>query len=254
MSKYLDVALEAAVIAERVIEFYFNAELGLDSTTKKDGSPVTIADKEAEEAIIRHIKTAFPEHGVYGEEGGKKVQDSEYLWIIDPIDGTKNFTRGMPYFGTLIALMKNNEIIVGVSHMPLIHETLYAEKGQGAFLNGEPVFVSDVDKQKEMFLSFGSLKYFMERGMVDKILALQDVFSSRSYGNCHAYHMLACGQIDAVIEASTRLYDVAPFELIIKEAGGKASQMDGAEIGMETHDFLAANSELYDGLLKHFAD
>lgn len=253
MSKYLDVALEAAGIAERVIEHYFNSVDGRDSVNKTDGSPVTQADKEAEDVIVAHIKAAFPKHGIFGEETGRQDQDSEYCWIIDPIDGTKNFTRGMPYFGTLIALMKNGEVIVGVSHMPLINETLYAEKGQGAFLNGEPIAVSSVANLKDTFLSFGSLKYFVERGLTEKILALQDVFSSRCYGNCHAYHMLAQGQVDVVIEASTKLYDIAPFVLIINEAGGSTSKLDGSAIDMQTSDFMATNGALHETIVRHFA-
>lgn len=142
MSDYLKVAIEAAKAAEPTILNYFSKETSID--LKEDQSPVTVADKESEQIIRGVISNAFPDHGFLGEEGNNTNSDTEYLWIIDPIDGTRNYIREIPLFATEIALMKNGELILGVSNAPALKELMYAEKGFGAYLNDELVKVSEV--------------------------------------------------------------------------------------------------------------
>ncbi|HBR98442.1 MAG TPA: inositol-phosphate phosphatase, partial [Gammaproteobacteria bacterium] len=135
--EFLQKALEAAKAAEAVIHRYANQDV--DVTLKGDYSPVTQADVETEHVIREILSSAFPEHGFYGEETGQDNTSAEYLWLVDPIDGTKSFIRGTPFFSTQIALMHRGELIVGVSNAPLYGQMAWAEQGGGAFLNDAPI-------------------------------------------------------------------------------------------------------------------
>ena len=163
-SKFLTVALEAASKAETVIMDYYSG--GIASELKADGTPVTVADTEAERVIIETITNEFPGHGFLGEESGDTHSASPYVWIIDPIDGTKNYIRHIPLFATQIALMRENEIILGISNAPAMTELLHAEKGCGAFLNNRRVNVTDVSRFDEAMICHGGLKYFNEKGIL----------------------------------------------------------------------------------------
>ena len=162
-SQFLTVALEAAKNAEEIITAYYTDDT-MKVELKADKTPVTLADTGAEKVIRETIKQAFPDHGFIGEEYGIEEGESPYLWIIDPIDATKNYIRKIPIFGTQIALMKGEELILGVSNAPLLNELLYAEAGSGAFLNGEPITVSSVTHPKDAMVCHGGLKWFIEKG------------------------------------------------------------------------------------------
>ena len=165
-SQFLTVALEAAKNAEEVITSYYTGEIEVE--LKDDETPVTHADRGAEKVIRETINQAFPDHGFLGEEYGTQEGTSPYLWIIDPIDATKNYIRKIPIFGTQIALMKGDELILGVSNAPLLNELLYAEAGGGAFLNDEPIHVSDVAQAAEAMICHGGLNWFVEKGDVSR--------------------------------------------------------------------------------------
>ena len=246
MSKYLDVALEAVKIAEEVINTYYDSDKHI--TTKSDASPVTIADTTAESKMRQYITSQFPTHKIYGEEGDKTADSNdEYVWVIDPIDGTKNFIRNIPLFGTLLALMKNGEVIVGVSNMPRIDECMYAEKGSGTFLNGKRVFVSQTETSSEAYCSYGSTKYFRQKNILDKLLNYTEKMKwARGVGDCWSYHLVAQGKIDIMLEAHTKLWDVAPLKLIVEEAGGRMTQIDGSAIDFQTTTALATNGVLHE--------
>lgn len=243
MSAFLEAALDAVGLAEKVLRSHFR-ESGVASDQKNDGTPVTVADKEAEKAIVDCIKVHFPGHSIVGEESGFENKKSEYVWIVDPIDGTKNFARGMPFFGALVALMHNGKVIVGVSNMPMIDELLYAEEGKGVFLNGRRLERFSTPRTlKDAYVSHGSLGHFKKKDMHRQLLSLSErVYTARSYGNQHAYHLMVRGWVDAVIEARTKVYDVAPFQLILEELGGKATQICGNNVDLDCETFLAASS------------
>lgn len=137
MRSFLEVGLEAVTSAQEVLLKYFDTDLGFER--KLDNSPVTIADREAEAVIKSIIHQRFPDHGFYGEEEGEQNETAEYTWVIDPIDGTKSYMRGLPYFATELALVKQSEIILGISNAPVLKKLLYAEKGQGTLLNGKNI-------------------------------------------------------------------------------------------------------------------
>lgn len=252
MDKELKVAIEAAKAAQEILLHYYN---NIDShELKADNSPVTVADTESERTIIEIIKQNFPQHNILGEESGKQHKNSEYTWIIDPIDGTKNFIRGIPLFSTLIALRKTDEMVLGVSNAPAINELMYAQKGKGAYLNDELVKVSSVSQIEEAYLTFGSIKYFVKYGNIEKLLELaQRVKMARGTGDFWAYHLVASGKFDIKIEAEAKIWDVAAHKVIIEEAGGLMTTLDGQPLpddGMCST--LATNKSLHPQIVALF--
>ncbi len=250
-SPYLETALRAAKSAEAVIRRYWDQ--GVDVTLKADDSPVTQADIAAEEVIRSTILDKFPEHGFYGEESGKTRQEAELQWLIDPIDGTKSFIRRTPFFSTQIALWQDNEGILGVSNAPLYGELAWAERGRGSFINERRVWVSEVTSLSNAAISLGNIKSLAKSPawlQLAEIVAQVD--RTRGYGDfCH-YHMLAAGQIDLVIESDLNILDVAALSVIVEEAGGVMTQLDGKPLGLESTSVLAAaTAELHAETLAH---
>lgn len=254
-SDYLTTALQATKAAEAVIMHYFGTNP--KTQTKADLSPVTIADQEAEETIKKVIKQAFPSHTFYGEEGEKAdlTHHRGYTWIIDPIDGTKNYIRGMPLFATLLALLHDGELILGVSNAPAMGELMYAEKGQGCYMNDQRVLVAKTATLEDAYLSFGSVKYFERRELTSSLAELitHRVKWARGIGDFWSYHLLAQGKIDIMIEAETKLWDIAPFKVIIEEAGGRLTQLDGAPMSPAAASCLATNGILHPLALEAFS-
>lgn len=252
MSEFLDVALRAVRSAEEIIMQYYSADMVVE--TKSDDSPVTIADKQAEQVIRDVILAAFPDHIVYGEEGAKLLgTNDQYTWVVDPIDGTKSFIRQHGLFGTLLALFYKGEIVLGVSSMPAVGELMYAEKSGGAFLNGNRVAVSSVSELSQAYMSYGSVKYFTQAGTQGALLTLAEQMRwARGIGDCWSYHLLAQGKIDVVVEAKTKIWDIAALKIIVEEAGGTMTQLDGGPIGFDSQNDIATNGTLHASALKAF--
>lgn len=248
MSPFLQTALEAAQTAQEIILHYYQGKFDIE--LKADQSPVTIADVEAEKAIKKIILERFPEHGFFGEETGKTNPDAEYTWLIDPIDGTKSFVRRYPMFSTQIALMKGSELILGVSNAPAFGEIAYAEKGQGAFLNQQPVKVSGYTELNQAALSLGniaSLAASSSWANLGKIIT--QVQRIRGYGDFFHYHLLANGKVDAIIESDVNILDVAALSVIVNEAGGVFTDLFGESLNLASTTVLAAASkDLYQQL------
>ena len=250
-SQFLTVALEAASKAETVIMDYYSGRIA--SELKADGTPVTVADTEAERIIIETITNEFPDHGFLGEESGDTHSASPYVWIIDPIDGTKNYIRHIPLFATQIALMRENELILGVSNAPAMTELLHAEKDCGAFLNNQRVNVTDVSRFDEAMICHGGLKYFNEKGILANLFTLaDDAHRTRGFGDCYMYHLLASGRADAVIEAAISIWDIAALTVIVEEAGGRVTDLRGEPIDRNTDSILATNGFVHQQILARF--
>lgn len=246
-SEFLNVAIEAAKAGEKVIRHYY--QRNIEVMIKEDQTPVTVADVETEQAIKAVIKAAFPDHGFFGEETGRSDSDSEYTWLVDPIDGTKAFVRQYPMFSTQIALMKGDEIIVAVSNAPEFDQMAYAEKGKGAFLNDKPIRVSGIEVLNQAALSLGNVATLASKsekwGNLGSLI--QQVQRIRGYGDFLHYHMLASGKLDIVVESDVNILDIAALSLIVTEAGGLFTELDGGKIGLGTKSVLAAASQaLYD--------
>ncbi len=242
-NRFLEQAIEAASKAEEVILKYFQSS-GIDVVLKGDLSPVTQADIETEEVIRETLSTAFPDHGFYGEETGQQNLDAEYLWLVDPIDGTKSFIKETPFFSTQIALMHKGELVVGVSNAPAYGQMMYATKGQGAFLNKKPVRSSEVAELSKVSLSTGNIntlasepKSWQQLGeLVTRINRL------RGYGDfCH-YHMLAAGQLDVVIESDVNILDIAALSVIVHEAGGVFTELNNNPLSLDATTVLATGN------------
>ena len=254
MSQFLTVALEAAKNAEEIITSYYTGDT-MKVEMKADETPVTLADRGAEKIIRETIKQAFPDHGFLGEEYGIEEGDSPYVWIIDPIDATKNYIRKIPIFGTQIALMKGAELILGVSNAPLLNEILYAEAGGGAFLNGEPISVSNVTHPEEAMVCHGGLKWFVEKGTFPGIYDfINDAARTRGFGDFYMYHLVASARADAVIEAAISIWDIAAITVIVREAGGKVTDIRGQAITKETDSLVATNGVLHNTVLDYFKE
>jgi histidinol-phosphatase len=243
-SEYLSVALAAAARAAEISRAYYRGNLTV--TTKADRTPVTEADVECEEAIREIILAAFPGHGFYGEETGQTRADAEFLWLVDPIDGTKGFVRQYPFFSTQIALMRAGELVLGVSSGTMFDELAWAEKGRGAWLNGEPLRVSETSDPDSAAVSTGNLRSLASSEgwpLLGDILARAD--RTRGYGDFYHYHLLAAGKIEAVIESDVNILDIAALAVIVSEAGGRFTDLNGEPPNLGTRSVLAANPALH---------
>lgn len=235
---FLDVALQAADAAEKVVRHYYDRNVEVE--IKEDRTPVTIADVETEKAIKDVILGAFPEHGFYGEETGKTNADADYLWLIDPIDGTKSFVRQYPFFSTQIALMHKGELVVGVSNGMMFNERAWACKGEGAFLNGKPLKVSEITELDLSALSTGNLPSIAATQQWQNLGNLiTKVHRIRGYGDFYHYHLLASGKIEIIVESDLNILDIAALTVINREAGAIVTDLQGNDIDLDTSSMLA---------------
>ncbi len=248
MSAELHAAMRAADAAADISRGYYDGNYTVD--TKADLTPVTQADVECEEKIREIILSEFPDHGFYGEETGRTQGDAEFLWLVDPIDGTKGFVRQYPFFSTQIALMRNGELVLGVSNGSMMDEVAWAERGSGARINGETLRVSDIDCLERASVSTGNLRTLASGAGWKKLgEVVATVDRIRGYGDFYHYHLLAAGKIDAVVESDVNILDIAALSVIVTEAGGLFTDMNGKAPGLETRSVLAANPPLHGKLL-----
>lgn len=251
MEKFLEAAIAAARASAEVIRGYYRGDFSVE--TKPDQSPVTVADREAENIIRGMLLDAFPGHGFYGEETGTTAADAEYLWLVDPIDGTKSFVAGYGMFSTQIALMHRGELVLGVSSAPAHHELAWAVKGRGAHLDGKPIRVSDAGSIQEASVSTGNLKTLAISPRWNVLGAIAASANRiRGYGDYYHYHRLAAGQLHAVIESDVNILDIAALVVIVREAGGVFTDLEGKPPGLDTTSVLAAAPRLHALLLELF--
>jgi histidinol-phosphatase len=249
---FLEVAKAAAAAASEPILRYYRGHFEVE--TKSDQTPVTIADREAEQRIREVLHGAFPQHGIYGEEYGADHRDSEYLWLVDPIDGTKSFVGGYGMFSTQIALMHEGSVVVGVSHAPAMDELAWAMRGAGASLNGNALRISQTEHCAGASLSTGNITSLAASPRWASLGTLMaQAGRTRGYGDYYHYHRLASGQIDAVIESDVNILDIAALSLIVQESGGVFTDLDGRAVSLETRSVLAANPQLHARLLERLA-
>lgn len=251
-SAELQAALEAAEAATQVVRDLYRKNLAV--TVKADRSPVTEADVRAEEAIRGVLERRFPGYGFYGEETGRHAMDAESLWLVDPIDGTKSFVRDTPFFSTQIALRRAGRIVLGVSAAPAYGELAWAERGQGAFLDGRRIGVSVVAALDRAILSTGNLKTLAAGPGWSRFGRLVgEVDRLRGYGDFVHYHLLARGALDAVLESDVNILDIAALSVIVEEAGGRFTDLDGAPLSLDTTTVLATNGPLHEPVLARLA-
>lgn len=229
MSEYqelLKIALKTAELAQENILKYFQTDVGVE--WKADNTPVTIADKGTEELARKFWAKETPGFGVIGEEFGIESPDAEYQWVIDPIDGTKAFVHGVPLFGTLIALYKKNVPVCSLIRIPAMNTAVWAVNGGGAFLDGRPVHCSKVSSISESLVLSGTANTMETAGYGDQFAKLRrSAKLHRGWGDCYGYYLVAAGRAEVMLDPVVSLWDIAPFPLLMKEAGGKFSTIDG---------------------------
>lgn len=225
MDRRLEVAIAAAKAAGEVALRYFRHDLTVEY--KADRSPVTAADRECERCIVEILRAAYPDYGVLGEEGGEQ-SGSGARWIIDPIDGTKSFVRGIPFFATLIGLEEEGDVTTGVIYAPAQDELLYAQKGSGAFDRGGPIHVSSVRDLAAAMLVFGGPNVLRQSGHWSAYERLVDRSGrQRGYGDYFGYTFVARGQAEAMVDADLKPWDLAALKIIVEEAGGRFTDFAG---------------------------
>lgn len=221
----LDVAIEAAYAAGKRTLAYFNTRVAVE--TKSDDTPVTIADREAEQLIRDHILRSFPTHSILGEEGGIHVGDDNYRWIIDPIDGTKSFICGVPMYGVLIGVLVGGRPQVGVVHLPATDEMISAATGLGCTSNGRVARVSETKDLSQAVVCCTSITSAIARSDVfDTIAAKAKVI--RGWGDCYGHVLVATGRADVMLDPRMNPWDCAPLPPIMTEAGGHYTTWTGA--------------------------
>ena len=248
-SRELEAALAAARAAAAVTERLYRRNLAV--SLKADRSPVTEADLQAEGAIRAVLEARCPGYGFYGEETGRHAMDAESIWLVDPIDGTKSFVRDCPFFSTQIALWRAGRVVLGVSSASAYGELAWAELGGGAFLDGRPVRVSAVDSLEAAILSTGNLNTLAASasGWSRFGALVRRVNRLRGYGDFLHYHLLARGALEVVMESDVNILDIAALSLIVTEAGGVMTALDGAAIDLDTTTVLATNGALHGAAL-----
>lgn len=253
-ARALEVARAAAgAAAQRILPHFRSAALAVES--KADASPVTEADRAAERVIREHLGAAFPDHAIYGEEYGGDAAAEGWLWLVDPLDGTKSFVRGSPVFSTQIALWRDGVPMLAVSHVPATGECAWAVRGGGAFIDGVPVRCAVVASVEQAALSTGNLKTLAAGpGWAALAGLVRRAWRIRGYGDYLHYHLLARGGVDAVIESDVNVLDIAALCLLVHEAGGVFTDLRGAPVGLATTSVLAAaTAQLHAQLLTAFA-
>ncbi|HEV2294306.1 MAG TPA: histidinol-phosphatase [Tepidisphaeraceae bacterium] len=246
LADLLAVATEAAYLGGRRTLAYFNTNIAVE--TKSDDTPVTLADREAEQVIRARIAKTFPTHSILGEETGATAGDPDYRWIIDPIDGTKSFIHGVPLYGVLIGVEVHGQPRVGVIYMPALDEMLSAADGLGCAWNGRPARVSSTARLEDACLTTTSPETARARSDAYQNLA-SGVKLNRAWGDAYGYALVATGRCDVMLDPKLNAWDCAPLIPILREAGGRFSDWTGKE-HIWGNDGVATNGALHDAVLQ----
>jgi len=232
------LANSLADAARPIAARYFRTPVTVDD--KADLSPVTIADREAETAMRSLLDKHMPRHGVFGEEHGALRTDAEYVWVLDPIDGTKAFITGLPIFGTLIALLHRGRPVLGIIDQPISRERWLGVSGQRTPLNGQPIKVRGCPSLDRAYMYSTAPQMFGGPTAARHQSLAEQVKLFRWGGDCYAYGLLAAGHVDLVVENQLKLYDYAALVAVIKGAGGLITDWQGRELDMNSDGSVLA--------------
>lgn len=243
IKELLDAAVEIAKIGGQHTLKYFKKDFEVIS--KADDSPVTIADRETEQIIREEILKRYPDHGIIGEEYGRTNDDSNVQWVLDPIDGTKSFIHGVPFYTTLIGIMIDNEPIIGVINAPALDEICAAAIGHGATLNGKPCHVRNTEKLADSTFLVTEIKRFQDNGLEPQFQELMAKTKlHRTWGDAYGHMMVAIGRADVMFDPILNIWDAAALLPVVKESGGIFSDMNGDET-IHTGNGFSTNKALY---------
>lgn len=223
---------------------------GVDAEAKDDGTPVTVADREAETLLRTRIGERFPGHAILGEEFGETGQGADVRWILDPIDGTKSFIHGVPLYGVLVGIEVEGEPVVGVAHFPALRETVVAGRGFGARHNGNPCVVSaTTDLENALLLTTDDVAAASSR-LADGWEALRrGVAICRTWGDAYGHMLVATGRADIMVDPELSPWDAAPLLTIVQEAGGRFTSVSG-EASIHGGSGVSTNGLLHDEALE----
>ncbi len=245
MSDELKVAIEAAKKGAKVALRYYNKPLEVEF--KKDKSVITIADRNSESAIKNCILSHYPSAKFVAEESGGNQKETDF-WIIDPIDGTRNFSRNIPEWSVLISLYKNSEFTIGICYFPILNMLIYAETNKGAFCDGKRINVSSINSLRNSYTAFGSPRHFKDKQLVIDFINASG--STRCIDLSYSAYLLASGKMDALVDAYGKIWDVAPFKVIIEEAGGKLTNLQGKQWTIKDKGYIATNGFLHNQVVE----
>ncbi len=240
----VDLAIELATGAGALTRKWFDRGV-VAFDTKADGTPVTEADKAAERYLREQIGAAFPTDAIIGEEESNRDGTSGRTWIIDPIDGTKTFTHGVPLYATLLSVVDEHGPAVGVIVLPALDETVSAGRGLGCFHNGRETSVNEHDEFSTSFAMTSGLEYWSD---TERDRLVSSDLTMRTWADAYGYVLLATGRCEAVVDPSVKIWDVAPMQVIIPEAGGVVSDQSGEPWTDGAH-FVATNGKIHDEVL-----
>jgi len=248
----LDAAIEIARIGGQHTLKYFKKDINIIS--KEDDSPVTIADRETEQVMRREIQKRFPDHGIIGEEYGQTNKESNITWVLDPIDGTKSFIHGVPFYTTLIGVLVDDEPVVGIINAPALDELCAAGIGLGATLNGEPCRVSKTKDLNEATFLMTEIDRFRLMGQQELFQELLDRTKlHRTWGDAYGHMMVATGRADLMYDPELNIWDAAALLPVVKESGGVFSDVNGIQT-IHSGNGYSTNEILYPQIKKIFEE
>jgi histidinol-phosphatase len=229
LREYLDFAIETAYLAGKLTLSYF--QTGLVADSKRDGSPVTLADRSAEEMIRSRIEKAYPSHAIVGEEFGvQETAGASHRWLIDPIDGTKSFVAGVPLYSVLLGLEIEGRVEVGVIYLPALNELVAAATGHGCWWNGRRARVSQVSRIDQAVTAFTEIRNFGKYGRWDAFQRMmQRSRLCMGWNDAYGYVLAATGRIDVMLDPVMAVWDCGPMPAIFREAGGYFGDWQGNE-------------------------
>ena len=240
-------AREVARSAGQLALGYFRGSLAVE--WKGDLSPVTVADRRAEQFLRANLQQAFPNDGFLGEEYGDTPGSSGFRWVLDPIDGTRNFVRGIPLWATLVGLEHRGEQVAGVVEVTGLRDSYHALRGEGAYLNDRRVRVSDQADLGRALVFYSSLSWFLKAGHERAFLELvRRTERQRGFGDFYGFALVAQGCGEVMVEHGVHPWDVAAIKVLIEEAGGRFSDWDGGT-GIHRPDVVVSNARLHDEVL-----
>lgn len=243
----IDVAIDAARQAGELALKYFKSQPKIEY--KPDNTPVTRADRECEQLIRKIISRKFPDHGIIGEEFEAKNPSARFKWVIDPIDGTKDFVRKLPLWGSFLAVTENDIPIIGIVYFPVQDEMFVAQKGKGTYLNNRKTRVSKVSNLKDACIGYGSITRFREKGFQDGLIKLLEKPQNRRSMGPYGINQLLKGNVDVEIEPAGSIWDFAAPALVVEEAGGKFTDFSG-NFSLTSHLGVYSNGLLHNKVIK----
>jgi histidinol-phosphatase len=247
---FLDFAIDAAWAAGQSTLAHFQAGVAVEQ--KADASPVTVADRGGEQMLRTLIGARFPDHAILGEEYGHDGSHARYRWVIDPIDGTQSFIRGVPIYGVLLGLEVDRVPVVGVSHFPALNEMVAAATGQGCWWNGRRARVSRVDRLEDAGVGYSDSRMLAERlgsGWLDLQRATR---VQRGWGDCYGHCLVATGRLDVMLDAAMNPWDCCALIPILEEAGGRFTDWRG-RTGIDVADAFSTNGVLHEEIRRRLA-